>query len=102
MLYAINKTAEFDKWLSKVKDLRAKATIFNRINMISELGNFGDHHSVGSGVSELRIFVGKGYRVYYTVKDKQVVFLLCGGDKSNKKAQQADIQQAQKLLKELE
>jgi len=102
MKYIIEKTPEFDKWLKRLKDKLALATILSRIDMIGELGNFGDHHSVGAGVSELRIFVGKGYRVYYTIKDQQIVFLLCGGDKSNRKTQQSDIKKAQKLLKELE
>ena len=57
MKYIIEKTPEFDKWLKRIKDRTALATIFNRIEMISELGNFGDHHSVSGGVSELRIFV---------------------------------------------
>jgi putative addiction module killer protein len=45
-------------------------------------GNFGDSEAVGRGVSEMRIFVGKGYRVYYTKTGKNIVWLLCGGDKN--------------------
>lgn len=47
----------------------------------------------------MRIFIGKGYRVYFVTKNKQMIILLCGGDKST---QQADIKQAKKLAKEIE
>ncbi|MFM9912428.1 MAG: type II toxin-antitoxin system RelE/ParE family toxin [Methylophilaceae bacterium] len=58
-----------------------------------ESGNFGDHKPVGDGVSEFRVSVGAGYRVYYGLHGKTLVVLLCGG---NKATQQADI----KLAKE--
>lgn len=57
------------------------------------LGNFGDTKPVGEGVSELRINEGKGYRVYFGRKGKEIVLLLCGGDKST---QQSDIKLAKK------
>ena len=63
-----------------------------------EDGNFGDHRSVGGGVSELRINVGKGYRAYYTIRRNTVVILLCGGDKSS---QQQDIKLAQQMTSKL-
>ena len=57
----------FETWLNTVRDLRAKASILSRIERVED-GNFGDHRSVGGGVSELRINVGQGYRVYYTIR----------------------------------
>ncbi len=63
-----------------------------------EDGNFGDHRSVGGGVSELRINVGKGYRAYYTIRRNTVVILLCGGDKSS---QQQDIKLSQQMASKL-
>ena len=39
----------------------------------------------------MRVDVGAGYRVYYALADKQVVLLLCGGDKAS---QDADIETA--------
>jgi len=64
-----------------------------------ELGHFGDVKSIGEGVSELRIFFGPGYRVYFTQRSSVVVILLTGGDKSS---QSRDIQKALEIARELE
>lgn len=64
-----------------------------------ELGNFGDVAPVGEGVSELRIFYGPGYRVYFVQECSVVVILLSGGDKSSQKS---DIAKAKDLAKQLE
>lgn len=77
-------------WLEKLKDTTAKIAVVRRVSRI-ELGNFGDHKFCRDGVSELRIDVGAGYRVYYAIAGKQVVLLLCGG---NKRTQDADIDRA--------
>ena len=63
-MYIIEKTDEFDKWLRKLKDIRAKTKILFRIQRIEQYGNFGDCEPVGEGISELRIHYAKGYRVY--------------------------------------
>lgn len=65
---------------------------------MAEYGKSGDRRSVGSGVSELRVDVGQGYRVYYTVRQRTVVILLCGGDKSS---QRRDIRRAQRMATEV-
>ena len=64
-MYRIEKTAEFDKWLRKLKDLRAKAKILFRIQKIETDGHFGDGEPVGNGMMELKIDYAKGYRVYF-------------------------------------
>ena len=61
------------------------------------VGNFGDSKSVGDGVFELRIDVGKGYRVYFTNNGKEIVILLVGGEKTT---QDEDIKEAKKMAKE--
>ena len=98
MKYSIEKTSLFDKWLSKIKDRAAKKAILMRI-MRAGNGNFGDIKSVGTPVQEMRIFVSKGYRIYFTVRNNKIILLLNGGHKGT---QQQDIEKAHKLLIELE
>ena len=78
------------KWLRSLRDQIAKAKIAKRISRF-ENGNFGDHKPCREGVWEMRVDEGPGYRVYYAIADKQVVLLLCGGDKTT---QDADIEAA--------
>ena len=59
-MYFIEKTDEFDKWLRKLKDLRAK--ILFRIQKVESDGHFGDCESVGDGIRELKIDYAKGYK----------------------------------------
>jgi len=65
-LYLIEKTDEFDKWLRKLKDLRAKDKILFRIQKIENDEHFGDCEPVGNGIRELKIDYAKGYRIYVT------------------------------------
>ena len=94
----IRKTEIFAKWFNKLSDRIARARIQARIDRI-EMGNFGDIAPVGEGVSELRIFYGPGYRVYFVQKNSVVVILLLGGDKSS---QQSDIAKAKEIAAQLE
>ena len=93
MRYEIVTTPIFIKWMQKLKDRQAVKAIAIRMDR-AMLGNLGDIKPVGQGVSEMRIFVGKGYRVYFVTRNNKLVILLCGGDKSS---QQADIKQAKEL-----
>ncbi len=97
-MYFIEKTEEFDKWLRKLKDLRAKAKILFRIQKLEKDEYFGDCKPVGQGVSELKINYAKGYRIYFKEKDGKIIILLIGGDKST---QQRDIEKAKEILKKL-
>ena len=90
-------TEVFEIWLRRLRDQRARASIISRLERIED-GNLGDRRSVGGGVSELRVNVGAGYRVYYTIRQNAVVILLCGGDKSS---QQQDIRRAQRMATEV-
>ena len=73
-------TCPFNDWLESLRDRQTRARIRARINRI-RLGNLGDCKSVGSGVSELRIDYGPGYRIYFGIAETKLVILLCGGDK---------------------
>jgi putative addiction module killer protein len=94
----INATKRFTVWLDRMKDIQGRARIQARIERLAE-GNPGQHRKLKHGVSELKIDVGPGYRVYYTQHEDVVIVLLCGGDKSS---QAKDIQSAYNLVKGLE
>ena len=95
-MYFIEKTSEFDKWLRKLKDLRAKAKILIRIQKLELEEHFGECEPVGDGITELKINYAKGYRVYFKEKDEKIIILLIGGDKSS---QQSDIEKAKEIWK---
>ncbi len=73
-MYRIEKTAEFDKWLRKLKDLRAKAIILFRIQKMESDEHFGDCEPVGNGIWELKVDYAKGYRVYYKNRTEKSLF----------------------------
>jgi putative addiction module killer protein len=98
MIYEIETTENFDYWLDSIKDIKLKARIAKRFDYV-EMGNFGDHKSVGSDLFELRFFFGYRFRVYYTIKNNTIVFMLHGGDKDSQKK---DINKAKAILNELE
>ena len=97
MDYIIHQTETFAKWHHALKDLRAQIAIARRMERASA-GNLGDIKSVGHGVSEMRIDVGAGYRIYFTIRDRMLLILLAGGNKST---QDADIRRAVTLVKEV-
>ena len=97
-MYLIEKTVEFDKWLRKLKDIRAKAIILFRIQKVENDGHFGDCESVGDGIRELKIDYAKGYRIYLKEKEGRLIILLVGGDKST---QQKDIIKAKNILHQI-
>ena len=98
MRYELRSTIHFDKWLAKIKDRQTHARITRRIDKLS-IGSFGDCKTINANLSELRIFFGPGYRVYYTIREREIILLLAGGDKST---QSKDIEKAIELLKSLE
>jgi putative addiction module killer protein len=93
----IKKTAEFDKWLSGLRDTRARAKILVRIQRLA-LGNPGDVAPVGGGISEMRIDYGPGYRAYYKQIGDTATFLF-GGDKDSQKT---DVPKAKTIAENLE
>ncbi len=93
---AVDGDVPFRKWFKSIKDVRIRSRIRTRIDRL-ELGHFGDVKSIGSGVCELRLFFGAGYRIYYAQYKKTIVVLLCGGDK---KQQNKDIEKAKEYWKD--
>ena len=79
-----------------MKDERARAMIASRLDRLA-FGNAGDVKPVGLGISELRIEYGPGYRVYFLRRGKEIIILLCGGDKST---QENDIRTAKRMAEE--
>ncbi len=86
----------FTAWLNQLRDRGGRQRILARLRRL-EQGNFGDCKSLGDGVSELRVFFGPGYRVYFGEDGNTIVVLLTGGDKSS---QAKDIVNAKKYWKE--
>lgn len=97
MVYKIHTTPVFERWLKKIRDKTAKSHVIKRLRMLS-YGHFGDCKTVYGGVSELRIDVGKGYRIYYTLKGNKLIVVLAGGVKDS---QERDIKQARQIAKQL-
>jgi putative addiction module killer protein len=95
-VFDILKSATFEAWMQDLRDSEAVARINARIRRLS-LGNAGDVKSF-SGISEMRIDYGPGYRVYFVKHGKALIVLLCGGDK---RTQDKDIKRAVKMAKEL-
>lgn len=77
-----NQVDPFGEWLDSLKDRKARAKIFTRLDRLA-LGNPGDCKSIGAGLSELRIDFGPGYRVYFGQDGEILIILLCGGDKDS-------------------
>jgi putative addiction module killer protein len=97
IVYARDNGKEpFTEWLYGLRDAVSRRRILARVSRLQH-GNYGDCAPVGEGVSELRLFFGPGYRVYFGEEGNHLVVLLCGGDKSS---QSKDIEQAKAYWKE--
>ena len=91
----VSRTREFSDWIDRLSDRAGRARILMRVERLIH-GNPGDHRNLTGGVSELRIDVGPGYRVYYSQQGDRLLLLLVGGDKST---QPRDIETAIRLAK---
>ena len=92
----VRQTDAYANWFAGLRDRAVRVRIDIRIRRLS-LGNPGDVKPVGEGVSELRIDVGPGYRVYFVRRGDEYILLLAGGDKAS---QTRDIRLARQLAKE--
>ena len=97
-MFQIIKSKDFTKWFEKIRDIRLKNIITDRLHRFED-GNLGDVKPVGDGVSEARIHYGAGYRLYFVKHGDVLIVMLAGGDKSS---QTADIKKAKKLAEEWE
>lgn len=97
-MFTVKPLPEFSIWLDGLKDGSVRATIAARIKRL-ELGLMGDVEAVGECVSELRIHLGAGWRVYFVQRGPQVIVLLAGG---SKRTQKRDIKRAKVLAANLD
>ena len=88
-----NGKCHIEEWLKKL-DIQTRARIHVRLVRL-EYGNYGDYRKINKGLFELRLFFGKGHRIYFTEEGNDVVLLLNGGDKSS---QDKDIKKAKDIL----
>ena len=98
MQYEIASTEIFNKWYQGLKDRNAAKVIAKRLTRVAS-GNLGDIAPVGGGVSEMHIFAGQGYRIYFTMRQGVFILLLCGGDKSS---QTRNIKKAKEIMKSID
>ncbi|MGA2898280.1 MAG: type II toxin-antitoxin system RelE/ParE family toxin [Acidobacteriaceae bacterium] len=92
-MFSIRPHPQFTAWIEALKDATVRGVIVARIKRL-ERGLRGDVEPVGDGVSELRIHLGAGWRVYFTQRGRQLIVLLVGG---SKRTQKRDIKRAKKL-----
>lgn len=92
------RTDDFKAWLDNLADPVGKEAIARRIVRMQS-GLMGDTKALGGKVAEARVDVGPGYRIYYTKRGRDIILLLCGGDKGS---QAADIKRAKEMVKELD
>lgn len=93
----VRMTTCYLQWINSLRDRASRARIQVRVDRLVH-GNPGKHRNLKAGVSELKIDVGPGYRVYYTQRGDELIILLAGGDKST---QQTDLQFAIELARNL-
>jgi len=92
-MLSIKPLPEFTAWLDNLSDAAVRGVVVARIKRL-ERGLLGDVEPVGEGVSELRIHIGAGWRVYFIQRGTQLIVLLVGG---SKRTQKSDIKRAKAL-----
>lgn len=90
----LQQSLPFIEWLSSLRDVVAKRAIVSRLTKLQATGHFGDAKALGEGLHEMRVHVGPGYRIYYTMMDDGTI-ILRGGVKDD---QRRDIAKAREML----
>jgi len=93
LMFLIRLLPEFTEWIDSLKDETVRGVVVARIKRL-ELGLIGDVAPVGDGVSEARIHLGAGWRLYFTQRGATIIVLLAGG---SKRTQKRDIKRAKAL-----
>lgn len=93
----VRMTNVYRQWIGGLKDVAGRARVQVRVDRLAR-GNAGRHRALSSGITELKIDFGPGYRVCYTERGGTLVVLLAGGDKST---QAKDIVTAATLARNL-
>lgn len=93
----IRRTDEFIGWITGLRDRKAAGRIAVGVEKLAF--DLGDIEPVGEGVNELKLHFGPGYRVYFVTRQRTIIIVLCGGDKSTQKG---DIKEAKAMAKKLE
>jgi putative addiction module killer protein len=97
-VFSVKALPEFTSWLDHLADASVRGVMVARIKWL-ERGLLGDVEPVGEGVSELRIHIGAGWRIYFTQRGGQLFVLLAGG---SKRTQKSDIRRAKALAASLD
>src|ERR1039458_8912678 len=92
-MLSIKPLPEFTAWLDGLADEMVRGVVVARIKRLA-CGLMGDVQPVGEGVSELRIHIGAGWRIYFTRRGAELIVLLAGGPK---RTQKRDIKRAKAL-----
>jgi putative addiction module killer protein len=92
-MFSIRPLPEFTAWLDGLREESVRGVIVARIKRL-ERELMGDVQPVGEGVSELRIHLGAGWRLYFTQRGAAIIVLLAGG---SKRTQKKDIERAKAL-----
>ena len=93
LVFSVKALPEFTSWLDRLADASVRGVVVARIKRL-ERGLLGDVEPVGEGVSELRIHIGAGWRIYFTQRGGELIVLLAGG---SKRTQKSDIRRAKAL-----
>ncbi len=97
-MYTIKLTPAFESWLADLKDNSTRLRLARRLDKAQQ-GNLGDVKSIGSGLYEMREHFGPGWRMYFLQREKTLIVMLGGGDKSS---QSSDIKKATALAATIE
>lgn len=98
LVFSVKALPEFTSWLDRLADASVRGVVVARIKRL-ERGLLGDVEPVGEGVSELRIHIGAGWRIYFTQRGGELIVLLAGG---SKRTQKSDIRRAKALAASLD